>query len=121
MQIFYELSTVHQRSGILLPFCTFQNHTTHLLAHDGASSVESLSPYTIDSEGKGVGVLAGKRDGVCQFYQVDTSAGSMLVNRYQLTGPDCDPVYSIATDLDYIYTACRDGCIRKYYRRDFRL
>ncbi|KAK3871603.1 hypothetical protein Pcinc_023258 [Petrolisthes cinctipes] len=98
------------------------SHTTHLLAHNSASPVESLSPYTIGiRERKVVGVLAGRRDGVCQFYQIDTSADSMLTNLYQLTGSDCDPVYSIATDLDHIYLACRDGCIRKYCRRDLRL
>ena len=31
-----------------------------------------------------------------------------------LTGSDVDPVNSIATDEDFIFTASRDGCIRKY-------
>ena len=32
----------------------------------------------------------------------------------ELSGPDCDPVYKVATDGQYIYSCCRDGCIRKY-------
>ena len=33
----------------------------------------------------------------------------------ELTGPDCDPVYKVATDGTYMYTACRDGGVRKYH------
>jgi len=32
----------------------------------------------------------------------------------QLTGPQTDPIYQIRSDLNFIYTACRDGIIRKY-------
>jgi len=32
----------------------------------------------------------------------------------QLTGSDCDPIYQMKHDGSYIYTACRDGLIRKY-------
>ena len=33
----------------------------------------------------------------------------------ELTGPDTDPVYKIATQgNNVVYTACRDGTIRKY-------
>ena len=32
----------------------------------------------------------------------------------QLTGSDSDPVYQMKHDGSYIYTACRDGVIRKY-------
>ncbi|XP_069176107.1 proteasomal ATPase-associated factor 1 isoform X2 [Procambarus clarkii] len=79
--------------------------TTRPLAHHSASQVESLTPH------RG-GVLAGRRDGTCQFYKLDGSSP------YQLTGSDCDPIYKIASDSNYIYTACRDGIIRKYRSRD---
>ena len=32
----------------------------------------------------------------------------------ELTGSDCDPLYSLSTDGDNIYTSCRDGAIRRY-------
>jgi len=32
----------------------------------------------------------------------------------QLTGSDFDPIYQMKHDGTYIYTACRDGLIRKY-------
>ncbi|KAI8520799.1 Proteasomal ATPase-associated factor 1 [Branchiostoma belcheri] len=32
----------------------------------------------------------------------------------QLTGPDCDPVYRVAACGNRVYSACRDGVIRKY-------
>lgn len=31
-----------------------------------------------------------------------------------LTGSDCDPIYQVRHDGNYIFTACRDGLIRKY-------
>ncbi|RUS83784.1 hypothetical protein EGW08_008442, partial [Elysia chlorotica] len=32
----------------------------------------------------------------------------------ELTGSDCDPIYSTATDGENIFTSCRDGAIRRY-------
>jgi hypothetical protein len=32
----------------------------------------------------------------------------------QLTGPDCDPIYSFANNSNFIYTSARDSIIRKY-------
>ena len=32
----------------------------------------------------------------------------------EMTGSDCDPVYSISSDGTHIYASCRDGAIRKY-------
>lgn len=82
--------------------------TTRPLAHHSASPVESLTPHA-------GGVLAGRRDGTCQFYTLDGSSP------YQLTGSDCDPIYKISSDSNYIYTACRDGVIRKYRSRDINV
>ncbi|KAG7161943.1 proteasomal ATPase-associated factor 1-like [Homarus americanus] len=82
--------------------------TTRPLAHHSTSPVESLTPHC-------GGILAGRRDGICQFYSLDGSS------TYQLTGSDCDPIYKIGTDNNYIYTACRDGMIRKYRSRDINV
>ncbi|XP_068249893.1 proteasomal ATPase-associated factor 1-like [Palaemon carinicauda] len=79
--------------------------STRPLSHDSASPVESLVAYN-------GGVLAGRRDGLCQFYRLDGSSP------YQLTGSDCDPIYKISYDSNNIYTACRDGMVRKYRVRD---
>ncbi|XP_076466878.1 proteasomal ATPase-associated factor 1-like [Babylonia areolata] len=32
----------------------------------------------------------------------------------EMTGSDCDPVYSIARDGSHIYSSCRDGTVSKY-------
>jgi len=37
----------------------------------------------------------------------------------ELTGPDCDPVYKVAVNDYHLFTACRDGIIRKYDLKDF--
>lgn len=34
--------------------------------------------------------------------------------RVVLTGPNCDPVYEISTDNQFVYTCCRDALIRRY-------
>ena len=31
-----------------------------------------------------------------------------------LSGPDTEPVYSLATDASHLYTGCRDGLVRRY-------
>lgn len=85
-----------------------QTLTTRPLNHHSASLVESLVPY-------GRGVLVGRHDGLCQYCTLDGSSS------YQLTGSDCDPIYQIATDSQHIYTACRDGMIRKYRSRDINV
>jgi proteasomal ATPase-associated factor 1 len=32
----------------------------------------------------------------------------------ELTGSDCDHIYKVVCDNSHVYTACRDGLIRKY-------
>lgn len=34
--------------------------------------------------------------------------------RVVLTGPNCDPVYGLSTDQQFVYTSCRDALIRRY-------
>jgi len=74
--------------------------------HDSDSSVQSLK--IINN-----GIMAGKYDGACVWYPFDGNS-SIGNQRIILTGSDVDPVYSIAADEDFIFTASRDGCIRKY-------
>ncbi|XP_045116481.1 proteasomal ATPase-associated factor 1-like [Portunus trituberculatus] len=82
-----------------------QSLNSRPLCHDSASSVESIVPHA-------GGVLAGRRDGTCQFYKLDGSSS------LQLTGSDCDPIYRMAINSSHVYTACRDGHVRKYCVRD---
>ncbi|KAG1689938.1 Proteasomal ATPase-associated factor 1 [Nymphon striatum] len=54
------------------------------------------------------GFFSSKGDGVCVFM---TPNNDKMI---QLTGSDCDPVYSLAFDGSNIFSSCRDGTIRKY-------
>lgn len=58
------------------------------------------------------GIFVGRTDGTCTFIPFKDSNGSP--KRLQLTGPEYDPIYDISTDGHAIYTACRDGIVRKY-------
>jgi len=78
--------------------------------HDSDSSVQCLLPLKN-------GFLCGKYDGACVWYGFDSSSDLNEV-LYEMTiilsGADVDPITDICRDYDYIYTSCRDGCIRKY-------
>lgn len=54
------------------------------------------------------GVLVGRQDGTVTFVYDDQK------QVIHLTGSDCDPVYDLAYDSKFIYSACRDGKVRKY-------
>ncbi|XP_071497768.1 proteasomal ATPase-associated factor 1-like [Diadema antillarum] len=54
------------------------------------------------------GFIAGTRDGSCFYFDRQTES------LREFTGPDCDPVYSLAVHQSKLYTACRDGAIRQY-------
>ncbi|XP_023238754.1 proteasomal ATPase-associated factor 1-like [Centruroides sculpturatus] len=54
------------------------------------------------------GFFAGRSDGTCMFYSINSD------NMVQLTGPNIEPIYAIAVDNIFLYTACRDAKIRKY-------
>ena len=47
-------------------------------------------------------------DGSC-FY-----TNELFDTTLELSGPDCDPVYRVVTDGQYLYSCCRDGLVRKY-------
>ena len=61
-----------------------------------------LGPETEDQ------VVTSRQDGSVTLY--------LAGGRLELTGADTDPVYSLAEDGDDVFTACRDGRVRKYER-----
>lgn len=58
------------------------------------------------------GIFVGRTDGTCTYLPFKDSEKSP--KRLQLTGPEYDPIYDISTDGHAVYTACRDGTVRKY-------
>jgi len=52
-------------------------------------------------------------DGSCSCISVDEARPDSLTQ--ELIGSNHDPVYDIAVSKDDIYTACRDGVVRKYH------
>ena len=58
------------------------------------------------------GIFVGRTDGTCTFLPFKDC--NEIPKRLQLTGPEYDPIYDISTDGHAIYTACRDGIVRKY-------
>ena len=54
------------------------------------------------------GLVIGRGDGSVNFVYENHQ------EVVHLTGSDCDPIYHIAYDNNFIYTACRDGKVRKY-------
>ena len=54
-------------------------------------------------------------DGTCFLWNTkDSLVPNGSVETLELVGPDCDPVYSVCVHAQTVYTACRDGLIRKY-------
>lgn len=75
----------------------------------------SASPILSFSTLSNHGVLASTGDGSCFFWRSEVlSQTSEDFNSWELTGPDCDPVYSVGCSANTVYTACRDAKIRKY-------
>lgn len=52
-------------------------------------------------------VVCGHGDGSCVIRSVNGK-------KAYLTGTNADPIYDVSTDSRFLYTACRDGAIRKY-------
>lgn len=61
---------------------------------------------------KEVGVFCGKADGTCILYAMCENNSEF--HDLQLTGSHYDHIFDISADETGIYTACRDGIIRKY-------
>lgn len=71
----------------------------------GKSSVNCLKEYHTDN------LLVGRGDGTTSCISTKEDCESVT---YELTGPDCDPIYSLSTHANCVYTACRDKRVRKY-------
>ncbi|CAI2315521.1 unnamed protein product [Caenorhabditis sp. 36 PRJEB53466] len=41
-----------------------------------------------------------------------TAPPNIIAAEYELTGPDCDPIYDVAVRESTVYTCCRDGLVR---------
>jgi len=61
------------------------------------------------------GFIVGRKDGTATVHFVNTNTN------IQLTGPDNDAVDGISSDQEYVYTASRDGSVRKYSRANINL
>ncbi|GFN97619.1 proteasomal ATPase-associated factor 1-like [Plakobranchus ocellatus] len=68
-------------------------------------------------------LLLGCENGSLQGFGLESRDGSCFhitehwETTTELTGSDCDPIYSISSDGENIFTSCRDGSIRKYSLR----
>ncbi|RXG54311.1 Proteasomal ATPase-associated factor 1 [Armadillidium vulgare] len=88
--------------------CKKITEVPQLLCHDSASSILCVKPLKS-------GFVLGRRDGLCQFYTLDGTS------KVQLTGSNCDPIYDVSVDSNFVYTACRDKTIRKYRIADMNI
>jgi len=52
-------------------------------------------------------VVCGHGDGSCVVRSINGK-------KAYLTGTNAEPIYDVSTDTRFLYTACRDGVIRKY-------
>ena len=89
-----------------------QDGSVHILGGSGNSIVKcSTSPVLCGSFEERLGsVMVGRQDGSVSLLREPGDSRVMVM----LSGPDMDPVYSIASDNNYIYTGCRDGLVRRY-------
>ena len=78
------------------------------ILRDSDSSIMSLLSLP-----KLKGFIAGKLDGSCILYRLD-SENQLTSLRVLLSGADTDPINTIKCDGHHIFTAARDGMIRKY-------
>jgi len=53
-------------------------------------------------------------DGVCVSRQDGCVTLHLSRDPVYLTGPDTEPVYQVVSDGTWLYSGCRDGCVRKY-------
>ncbi|KAJ8414655.1 hypothetical protein AAFF_G00038570 [Aldrovandia affinis] len=69
--------------------------------HKSGAPVHSILPIR-------EGFIASQGDGGCFLIQQD------LDHTIELTGPDTEPIYKVASWEKFIFTCCRDGLVRKY-------
>lgn len=83
----------------------------YVLKH-GKSPINCVKTYYKDR------VLVGRSDGACSCISLDNpnqdSYKEQNLITQELIGSNHDPIYDIAFSNDHVYTACRDGVVRKY-------
>jgi proteasomal ATPase-associated factor 1 len=72
---------------------------------DSTSPVLSLLPFKHKEK---EGYFVGRYDGTCLYHFIESD------EIIQLTGSDFEPINDISSDGSNVFTACRDGKIRKY-------
>lgn len=74
-------------------------------------SVLPVQQTRAGSGGDGFRIVIGRQDGTVNILDNFNSAAEVGY----LTGSDCDPIYQLVFDGKSIFTACRDGKVRKYF------
>ncbi len=72
------------------------------------------SPIHCVEEFPGESVLMGRGDGSCSCVRLTSSSTQEEMTTMELSGPNCDPVYSLSHHDNFVYTGCRDNQVRKY-------
>jgi len=81
-------------------------HTPQRICQYGKSSINCVRPFPGES------VLVGRNDGSCSCIRnIPTLENNVTM---ELNGPNCDPIYSLSYNGNFVYTACRDSIVRKY-------
>lgn len=60
------------------------------------------------------GLFAAFRDGSVCCYARESDPATVSCPKYEFTGSDCDPVYDFCFNMKHLFTASRDGVVRKY-------
>jgi len=97
-------------SVLLTPSCLYagcQDGKLHIIK-------KGQEPMTVSCSSSPILSLLPVLDGVCVSRQDGCVAVHLSGDPVYLTGPDTEPVYQVVTDGTWLYSGCRDGCVRKY-------
>lgn len=95
-----------QQNGSLIVIDIRNTSQPEMILKHGKSSVSCVEPYFKDR------VLVGRSDGSCACLCFDKPNSNLITKEF--VGSNHDPIYDISLSKDVIYTACRDGVVRKY-------
>lgn len=105
-------SVTHLSDTLFLVGC----HSGEVLLCDARNTTQPVAQW-YESNSAVLCVVAYKGDGFFTSHQdgqVVYRHVSHPHKRVLLTGPDCDPVYDMSVDGQFVYTCSRDGLIRRY-------
>jgi len=103
-------------SVLLTPSCLYagcQDGKLHIIKKGQETMTLSCSNSPILS-------LLPVLEGVCVSRQDGCVAVHLSGDPVYLTGPDTEPVYQVVSDGTWLYSGCRDGCVRKYNLESIR-